>query len=116
MRWDSAGRLWVSCSTTYPHVYPGQEPGDKLVILEDLDGDGRADQSRVFADDLHIPLSFELGDGGVYVSEEPHLTFLQDTDGDGRADLRRQFAHRFRLRGFAPRLCTTSCGLRRGSC
>ncbi|MBC7965963.1 MAG: hypothetical protein H7Z17_08565 [Fuerstia sp.] len=36
MRWDSRGRLWVSCSTTYPHVYPGNSPNDKLVILEDV--------------------------------------------------------------------------------
>lgn len=90
MRWDSRGRLWVSCSTTYPHVYPGNEPDDKIVILEDTDNDGKADKSTVFADDLHIPLSFEFGDGGVYVSEQPDLTFLKDTDGDGKADLRRR--------------------------
>lgn len=95
MRWDNRGRLWVSCSTTYPHVYPGNEPNDRLVILEDTDGDGRADKSSVFADDLHIPLSFEFGDGGVYVSEEPHLTFLKDTDGDGRADFRRKLLSGF---------------------
>jgi uncharacterized cupredoxin-like copper-binding protein len=90
MRWDGRGRLWVSCSTTYPHVYPGSEPNDKIVILEDTDWDGKADQSTVFADHLHIPLSFVLGDGGVYVSEQPHVTFLKDTDGDDRADVRRQ--------------------------
>ena len=90
MRWDSLGRLWVSCSTTYPHVYPGNEPDDKIVILEDTDHDGKADKSTVFADNLHIPLSFEFGDGGVYVSEQPDLTFLKDTDGDGKADIRRQ--------------------------
>ncbi|MEO0448360.1 MAG: PVC-type heme-binding CxxCH protein, partial [Verrucomicrobiota bacterium] len=90
MRWDSEGRLWVACSTTYPHLYPGQEPNDKIVILEDTDGDGKADTSSVWADDLHIPLSFEFGDGGVYVSEEPDLTFLKDTDGDGKADLRKR--------------------------
>ncbi len=73
MRWDSKGRLWVSCSTTYPHVYPGNKPNDKLVILEDTDGDGKADKSTVFAEDLQIPLSFEFGDGGVYVSEQPCL-------------------------------------------
>jgi len=88
MRWDSRGRLWVSCSTTYPHVYPGNEPNDQIVILEDTDGDGRADKSTVFADNLHIPLSFVLGDGGVYVSEMPDLTFLRDTDGDDVADER----------------------------
>ncbi|MDP7293108.1 MAG: GDSL-type esterase/lipase family protein [Verrucomicrobiota bacterium] len=88
MRWDARGRLWVSCSTTYPHVYPGNEPNDKIVILEDTDGDGRADTSSVFADDLQIPLSFEFGNGGVYISEEPHFIFIKDTDGDGRADTR----------------------------
>ena len=66
MRFDTRGRLWVSCSNTYPHVYPGNEPRDKLVILEDTDRDGRADKSTIFADDLHVPLSFEFGDGGVY--------------------------------------------------
>lgn len=90
MRWDARGRLWVSCSTTYPHVYPGKEPDDKLVILEDTDGDGKADKSTVFADNLHIPLSFEFGNGGVYVSDEPHLTFLQDTNGDDKADVSTQ--------------------------
>ncbi|MDO8544234.1 MAG: GDSL-type esterase/lipase family protein [Opitutaceae bacterium] len=90
MRWDTKGRLWISCSTTYPHVYPGREPADRIVILEDTDQDGRADKCSVFAENLHIPLSFELADDGVYVSEQPNLTFLKDTDGDGRADFRRQ--------------------------
>lgn len=90
MRWDARGRLWVACSTTYPHIYPGQEPNDKIVILEDTDGDGRADKSTVWADDLHIPLSFVLTSDGVYVSEEPYLTHLRDTDGDGKADTREQ--------------------------
>jgi putative heme-binding domain-containing protein len=87
VRWDTRGRMWVCTSQAYPHVYPGQEPHDRLVILEDTDGDGKADTSQVFADDLHVPLSFEFGDGGVYVSEQPNLTFLADTDGDDRADV-----------------------------
>ncbi|MEM7602053.1 MAG: PVC-type heme-binding CxxCH protein, partial [Verrucomicrobiota bacterium] len=88
MRWDGQGRMWVACSTTYPHVYPGQEPSDKMVILEDTDGDGKADESTVWADDLHIPLSFELTKNGIFVSEEPHFSLIEDTDGDGRADKR----------------------------
>ena len=90
IRWDTRGRMWVSTSQAYPHLYPGQEPTDRLLILEDTDNDGRADKCSVWADKLHIPLAFEFGDGGVYVSDEPHLTFLKDTDGDGRADFRRQ--------------------------
>lgn len=88
MRWDARGRLWVSCSTTYPHVYPGQEPSDKIVILEDTDGDGKADKSTVWADDIHIPLSYELYKDGIIVSEEPHLSYIYDSDGDGKADSR----------------------------
>jgi azurin len=95
MRFDTRGRLWVSCSTTYPQVYPGQKPNDKIIVLEDTDGDGKADKCTVFADHLHIPLSFEFGDGGVYLSEQPSLAFLKDTDGDGKADV-----HKILLTGF----------------
>ena len=86
MRWDTKGRLWVSCSTTYPQVTPGQEPNDKIVILEDTNQDGRADKCKVFAEGLHIPLSFEFAKGGLYCSEQPHLTFLHDKDGDDKMD------------------------------
>ncbi|MCH1510436.1 MAG: hypothetical protein L7T84_14605 [Akkermansiaceae bacterium] len=87
MRWDGRGRLWVSCSTTYPHVYPGRKPMDKLIILEDTDQDGKADVCKTFAENLHIPLSFVLdGKGGVYVSDQPLLTYIADTDGDDKAD------------------------------
>lgn len=89
MRWDNRGRLWVSTSVTYPHVYPGQKTCDKIIILEDTDQDGKADTCTTWADDLHIPLSFVLdGSGGVYCSEQPHLTHLTDRDGDGKMDHR----------------------------
>lgn len=89
MRWDQLGRLWVSTSVTYPHIYPGQKPQDKIIILEDTDQDGKADKCTTWADDLHIPLSFVLdGSGGIYCSEQPHLTHLTDRDGDGKMDHR----------------------------
>jgi len=88
IRFDGKGRLWVSTSTTYPQIMPGEEPQDKILILEDTNGDHRADKCSVWADKLQIPLSFEFGNGGVFVSDQPHLTFLKDTDGDGKADHR----------------------------
>lgn len=88
MTWDSQGRLWVICSTSYPQVLPGEKPNDQIVILEDTDQDGRADKSTVFADGLYVPTGLELGDGGVYVANAPDLLFLKDTDGDGKADHR----------------------------
>ncbi len=95
LAFDSQGRLWVSTMPSYPHYKPGDPPQDKLLILEDTDGDGRADTYTVFADSLYLALGFELGDGGVYLSQQPNLVFLKDTDGDGRADERRILLHGF---------------------
>ena len=89
MNWDAEGRLWVVGSPLYPHIKPGQEEQDKLVILEDTTGDGVADKQTVFADDLHIPTGVLPGDGGVYVANSIEILFLRDTNGDGKADERR---------------------------
>ena len=88
MNFDARGRLWVATMPTYPQYYPGIPVHDRIVILEDTDGDGKADKHTVFADDLYLPLGFEFGDGGVYVSQEPDIVFLKDTDGDDKADIR----------------------------
>ena len=89
MNWDARGRLWISTSSVYPQVVPGEIPNDKIVILEDTDGDGKADKSTVFADGLFIPTGIEPGDGGCYVANSTELIHLKDTDGDGKADQRR---------------------------
>ena len=83
---DDKGRMWVSTMPSYPNYTPGNPPNDKIIILEDTDGNGIADKHSVFADSLYLPLGFELGDGGVYVTQAPDFLFIQDTDGDGRAD------------------------------
>ena len=89
INFDHRGRLWVSTSTVYPQVLPGEVPNDKIVILEDTDGDGKADKSSVWADGLFIPTGVEPGDGGAYVANSTELVHLADTDGDGKADRRR---------------------------
>lgn len=84
---DNKGRLWVATMPTYPHYKPGDaRPNDKLIILEDTDKDGKADKSTVFADDLHVPVGFELAPEGVYVSQGTNLKLLKDTDGDDKYD------------------------------
>jgi putative heme-binding domain-containing protein len=95
LRFDADGRLWLVGSTVYPQVRPGEEPDDKVTVLEDRDGDGRCDHHRVFAGGLAIPTGLEVGDGGVYVGAGTELLHLGDTDGDGKADQRRVV-----LRGF----------------
>lgn len=88
MTWDNRGRLWVATMPGYPQWQPKTKLADKLLILEDTTGDGKADKCTVFADDLHLPTGFELGYGGVFVAQQPDLLFLEDTDGDDKADRR----------------------------
>jgi putative heme-binding domain-containing protein len=88
MSFDSKGRLWVSTMPSYPQWKPGDpKPSDKLVILEDTNGDGVADKSTVFYDKLHCPTGFEFFNGGVLVVDQPRIIFLKDTDGDDKADV-----------------------------
>lgn len=89
MNFDPAGRLWVACSEVYPQIKPGQKANDKIIVLEDIQGRGRADKVTVFADGLLIPTGVEPGDGGAYVADSTDLVHLKDTDGDGKADERR---------------------------
>lgn len=91
MNWDSQGRLWVVGSPLYPHIKPGQEENDQVVVLEDTDGDGVADESVVFADNLHIPTGVLPGDGGVYVANSNDVLFLADTNDDGKQIIGRLF-------------------------
>lgn len=96
MTFDNKGRLWVCTMPSYPHYRPGDPlPNDKILILEDTDGDNRADKQTVFADGLHLPIGIELAPEGVYVSQEPNLMLLRDTDGDDKADRREYMLHGF---------------------
>ncbi len=84
---DSKGRLWVATMPSYPHYKAGDgKPNDKIIILEDTDGDGKADKQSVFADNLHLPIGFEFAPEGVYLSQGKNLVLLKDTDNDGKAD------------------------------
>jgi len=88
LAFDSKGRLWISTMPSYPQWKPGDpKPADKLVILEDTDGDEKADKSTVFYDQLHCPTGFQFFDGGVIVMDQPRMLWLKDTDGDDKADV-----------------------------
>lgn len=65
------------------------------MILEDTDGDGRADKATIFARGLHVPTGLEFFKGGVLVAGQPDLLFLKDTDGDDRADVFERVLHGF---------------------
>ena len=86
MNFDPQGRLWIAASEVYPQIAPGQKATDKILILEDTNGDGVSDKTTVFADGLLIPTGVEPGDGGAYVANSTEVLHLKDTDGDGKAD------------------------------
>lgn len=90
MIWDEKGRLWVLETVDYPNTVR-EEDGvgdDRIKILEDTDGDGKADKTTIFAEGLNIPTSLAFVNGGVIVSQAPHFLFFKDTDGDDKADVR----------------------------
>lgn len=95
LKFDAAGRLWVATMPSYPHALPGVKPNDQILIFEDTNQDGKADKRTIFADNLYLPLGFEFGKDGIYLSQEPNLVFLQDTDGDGKADRETILLHGF---------------------
>ncbi len=87
LSFDNKGRLWIATMPSYPHWKPGDpRPNDKLIILEDTNGDGKADKQTTFADGLHLPVGFEFAPEGVYVSQGTNLILLRDTNGDDVAD------------------------------
>jgi putative membrane-bound dehydrogenase-like protein len=84
MAFDEDGRAWVVEMADYP-LGP---PSGRLRVLEDTDGDGRADRSTLVASGLSFPTGVLPWRGGVLVTAAPEILFLKDEDGDGKADRR----------------------------
>ena len=88
MCWDEKGRLYVIETEDYPNEVRTEGGNDRIKILEDTDGDGKADKVTVFAEGLNIPTSIMAMNGGILISMAPDFVFLKDTDGDDKADVR----------------------------
>ena len=83
MEVDEQGRIYVAEDPGYP-----EDRGNNGVVrlLEDTDGDGRPDDSTVFADSLRAPRGVMRWKEGILVTDAPEILYFEDTDGDGRAD------------------------------
>lgn len=87
---DDRGRLFVAESSgldLYAEISAGTRKC-RVRVLEDRDGDGRFEVSRVFAESLVFPMGLVWRAGKLYVADPPDLVTFEDTDGDGRADRR----------------------------
>ncbi len=87
---DAQGRVWVTEAVNYRR-HQGRDPaGDRVVVLEDTNGNGRADKSTVFVQEpaLLAPLGIAVIDNQVVVSCAPDLIVYTDVDRDGKFDAR----------------------------
>ncbi|SDL90204.1 putative membrane-bound dehydrogenase domain-containing protein [Daejeonella rubra] len=87
---DGDGRLFVFESDGSSPTNEGmlKKPPYHIRLLEDTDGDGKFDKSKIFADSLSFPKGGVFYNGSLYVTSSPDLIRLTDTDGDGVADKR----------------------------
>jgi putative membrane-bound dehydrogenase-like protein len=87
---DDRGRLWVVEGMSYPRWQAedakNEDRHDRVVILEDTDGDGKFDKRKVFADKLINLSGIEIGFGGVYLCSTPNLLFIPDANRDDVPD------------------------------
>ena len=73
---DTRGRLWVAEAHTYPARAPEGQGKDRILILEDTDGDGTLDKRKVFMEGLNLISAIEVGMGGVWLGSAPNLLFI----------------------------------------
>ncbi len=89
MAFDDKGRMWLTQSFEYPFADTTGTPADQISILEDTDGDGRADKFSVFADSLNIPIGIVTMPEGAIAYSIPNIYYLQDIDRDDKVDERK---------------------------
>ncbi|MCA9084969.1 MAG: hypothetical protein KDA81_12985, partial [Planctomycetaceae bacterium] len=84
---DDRGRIWVAENYTYSaHGQIDPNLRDRIVILQDNDGDGRHDERRVFWDKGSMLTGLTWGFGGLWVLNDGSLSFIPDRNGDDVPD------------------------------
>ncbi len=87
---DAQGRIWVTEGMNYRKHKDRVSGGDKVVVLSDTNGDGKADKAETFIQEPQFtaPLGMAVIDNKVIVSHAPDLIVYTDVDGDGKFDPR----------------------------
>ena len=89
MAFDAKGRMWLTQSYAYPFADTTGTAKDKISILEDTDGDGRADEITTFAEGLNIPIGIVPVQDGAIAYSIPSIDHYIDHDGDDKVDERK---------------------------
>jgi len=85
MAFDEQGRLFVGMGPQYRNPKP-ETPGDSVVIVQDTDGDGRADRIKEFATGFNAVQGLAWHGRDLWIANAPDLTLVRDLDGDDEAD------------------------------
>ncbi|WP_395736552.1 PVC-type heme-binding CxxCH protein [Prosthecobacter sp.] len=85
---DAQGRLWVAEGVNYRSKGSRRPEGDRIVVLEDTTGSGKANKSIVFVQEpaLAAPLGVAVLGDKIVVSQPPDMLVYTDTNGDGKFD------------------------------
>ncbi|MGB0582205.1 MAG: PVC-type heme-binding CxxCH protein, partial [Limisphaerales bacterium] len=85
---DEHGRIWVTEGVNYRRHKGRRKEGDRVVVLQDTDRDGKADKSHTFVQDpeLIAPLGIAVFGNQIVVSQPPHLIVYTDVDRDLKFD------------------------------
>jgi putative membrane-bound dehydrogenase-like protein len=98
MEFDDRGRLWVTQSSEYPMAAGMSDGKDRITILEDKNGDGKAETFTHFNDNLNIPIGIMPVSDGAIAYSIPNLYYFKDADNDGKADSKKvllgEFGHK----------------------
>ena len=88
---DQHGRIWVAEGVNYRSQSKHQPAGDRIVVLEDTDGDGKADKSWTFVQEpfLLAPMGICVIDNKVIVSMTPDLIVYTDGNRNAKQSLER---------------------------
>jgi putative membrane-bound dehydrogenase-like protein len=99
MAFDEEGRIFIAEMRGYPNggVATGHITSGRIKVLEDHDGDGVYETSRVYADGLRFPTGVLPWRGGLLAANAPDVLYLEDTNGDGKADRQRVLYSGFSL-------------------
>src|SRR5262249_33569791 len=91
---DERGGLWVAEGHCYPIRRKPKGPdspfvadgvqGDRILIFEDTDGDGKFDKRTVFMEGLNLVSGLEVGFGGIWIGAAPYLLFVPIKEGEDR--------------------------------
>ncbi len=110
--WSADGRLWVVEMHDYPTGMDGNyQPGGRVKVLSDRDGDGQFEHSVLFLDGLPFPTGIMAWKKGALVCAAPDIIYAEDTNADGRADVVRTNFTGFATHNYQARVNGLTWGL-----